>query len=155
MQPMGHFQLLHKLINLQMDPQLAVDSPRWTLSNLGQTQSFHDLLNSEILLEDGYANYHDTNQADTLLKANSYQRHYQSYHFAVELQKYGHRLLNVQAAQNAQISHAEGDLNQIGFVIGSQRSIFGRAQVILRDPVNNILIAGSDPRSDGCAMPML
>ena len=37
-------------------------------------------------------------------------------------------------------------------VSGYARSIFGRGQVILRDPLSGILAAGSDPRADGCAM---
>lgn len=35
---------------------------------------------------------------------------------------------------------------------GLQRSIFGRGQIILRDPHSGVLTAGSDGRADGCAM---
>lgn len=35
---------------------------------------------------------------------------------------------------------------------GLQRAIFGRGQIILRDPVSGVLSAGSDGRADGCAM---
>ena len=37
-------------------------------------------------------------------------------------------------------------------VSGFDRSLFGRGQVILRDPETGVLCAGSDPRADGCAM---
>ena len=37
-------------------------------------------------------------------------------------------------------------------VSGFERSVFGRGQVILRDPDSGVLCAGSDPRADGCAM---
>ena len=37
-------------------------------------------------------------------------------------------------------------------VSGYDRSLFGRGQVILRDPQTGVLCAGSDPRADGCAM---
>jgi gamma-glutamyltranspeptidase/glutathione hydrolase len=37
-------------------------------------------------------------------------------------------------------------------VSGYERSIFGRGQIILRDPATGVLCAGSDPRADGCAM---
>ncbi len=37
-------------------------------------------------------------------------------------------------------------------VTGYKRSIFGRGQIILRNPSNGVLQAGSDPRADGCAM---
>ena len=40
-------------------------------------------------------------------------------------------------------------------VSGWERALFGRGQVILRDPVSGMLEGGSDPRSDGCAMAII
>ncbi|MEP7136787.1 MAG: gamma-glutamyltransferase, partial [Chloroflexota bacterium] len=40
-------------------------------------------------------------------------------------------------------------------VSGYERALFGRGQVILRDPVTGALTAGSDPRADGCAMTLI
>jgi gamma-glutamyltranspeptidase/glutathione hydrolase len=40
-------------------------------------------------------------------------------------------------------------------VTGFERSLFGRGQVILRDPETGVLCAGSDPRADGCAMTLI
>ena len=37
-------------------------------------------------------------------------------------------------------------------VTGHNRALFGRGQVILRDPETGVSCAGSDPRADGCAM---
>lgn len=37
-------------------------------------------------------------------------------------------------------------------VTGHERAVFGRGQVILRNPETGVLCAGSDPRADGCAM---
>ncbi len=37
-------------------------------------------------------------------------------------------------------------------VSGMGRALFGRGQVILRDPASGVLTGGSDPRADGCAM---
>ena len=42
--------------------------------------------------------------------------------------------------------------HRISPISGWQRSLFGGGQVILRDPENGVLIAGSDPRKDGCAL---
>ena len=47
-------------------------------------------------------------------------------------------------------------LQQLGhpayMVSGYERALFGRGQVIVRDPESGVLCAGSDPRADGCAM---
>ncbi|KAK4536071.1 hypothetical protein CDCA_CDCA07G2096 [Cyanidium caldarium] len=40
-------------------------------------------------------------------------------------------------------------------VRGHHRAIFGRGQVIRRDPDSGVLWGGSDPRADGCAIPVL
>ena len=37
-------------------------------------------------------------------------------------------------------------------VSGIGRSLFGRGQIIRRDPQTGVLCGGSDPRADGCAM---
>lgn len=37
-------------------------------------------------------------------------------------------------------------------VTGYPRSLFGRGQIILRDPTSGVLWGASDPRADGCAM---
>jgi len=37
-------------------------------------------------------------------------------------------------------------------VRGPARAMFGRGQIITRDPVTGVLCGGSDPRADGCAM---
>jgi gamma-glutamyltranspeptidase/glutathione hydrolase len=38
------------------------------------------------------------------------------------------------------------------WVSGYERALFGRGQIITRDPGSGVLWAGSDPRADGCAM---
>lgn len=47
------------------------------------------------------------------------------------------------------------DLAAMGHTVepvqGYNRSLFGRGQIILRDPKSGVLCAGSDPRADGCA----
>jgi gamma-glutamyltranspeptidase/glutathione hydrolase len=40
-------------------------------------------------------------------------------------------------------------------VSGMARALFGRGQIILRDPYSGVLWGGSDPRADGCAMSLL
>ena len=40
-------------------------------------------------------------------------------------------------------------------VSGWDRALFGRGQIILRDRETGVLIGGSDPRADGCAMALI
>ncbi len=40
-------------------------------------------------------------------------------------------------------------------VSGWERALFGRGQVILRNPSTGVLTGGSDPRADGCAMTLI
>jgi gamma-glutamyltranspeptidase/glutathione hydrolase len=40
-------------------------------------------------------------------------------------------------------------------VTGWERALFGRGQVILRDPATGVLTGGSEPRADGCAMTLV
>ncbi|MDP3186349.1 MAG: gamma-glutamyltransferase, partial [Anaerolineales bacterium] len=42
--------------------------------------------------------------------------------------------------------------HQVQEVTGWERALFGRGQIILRDPESGVLTGGSDPRADGCAM---
>jgi len=42
--------------------------------------------------------------------------------------------------------------HRVSVVRGHERALFGRGQVILRDPKTGVLCGGSDPRADGCAM---
>ncbi len=44
--------------------------------------------------------------------------------------------------------------HQIELIAGQQRALFGRGQVILRDPDSAVLAGGSDPRADGAAFPL-
>jgi gamma-glutamyltranspeptidase/glutathione hydrolase len=45
--------------------------------------------------------------------------------------------------------------HEVQTVSGWERALFGRGQVILRDPETGLLTGGSDPRADGCAMSLL
>ena len=40
-------------------------------------------------------------------------------------------------------------------VSGAERAVFGRGQIILRGAEGGVLCAGSDPRGDGCAIPLI
>lgn len=35
---------------------------------------------------------------------------------------------------------------------GHERALFGKGQIIMRNPETGVLWAGSDPRGDGCAV---
>jgi gamma-glutamyltranspeptidase/glutathione hydrolase len=100
MQPQGHLQVMVALADDGLDPQAALDRPRFCLTE-GRADS-------EVALEEG--------------------------------------IPVAEMAALAALGHP------VSPVSGYGRSVFGRGQVILRDPASGVLCAGSDPRADGCAM---
>ncbi len=103
MQPQGHVQVLSALVDDGVNPQSALDRPRFCIDV--------EEAGGQVALEDGIPQ-------ETIS----------------DLKKLGHPVYSVS---------------------GYERSLFGRGQVILRDPVSGILTAGSDPRADGCAMTLI
>lgn len=100
MQPQGHVQVLSALVDDGLDPQSALDLPRFCIDV--------EESGGRVALEEG-------------IPANVIS----------SLEKMGHPVYSVS---------------------GYDRSLFGRGQVILRDPETGVLCGGSDPRADGCAM---
>jgi gamma-glutamyltranspeptidase / glutathione hydrolase len=100
MQPQGHVQVLSALVDDGLDPQSALDLPRFCIDV--------EESGGGVALEEGM-----------------------SAQVIADLEKMGHPVYTVS---------------------GYDRSLFGRGQVILRDPETGVLCAGSDPRGDGCAM---
>ena len=101
MQPQGHLQLTMNMIAGEMDPQQAIDTPRFCIAD--------GTRDGKVYMEGGVA--------ESILKA---------------LQEKGHNLV----------------VNTVGY----DRSVFGRAQIIKRDRQTGVYWAGSDGRSDGCAV---
>ncbi len=100
MQPQGHVQVVVGLMDDQLDPQAALDRPRFCIES-GEA-------GGQVALEEG-----------------------------IPVQ-----VMSALAAAG----------HSIRPVSGLNRALFGRGQVILRDPVSGVLCGGSDPRADGCAM---
>jgi gamma-glutamyltranspeptidase / glutathione hydrolase len=99
MQPQGHVQVFTSMVDDKLDPQAALDLPRFCIES------------GSVSLEEGI---HDRITAD--------------------LTERGHRILKAS---------------------GWERALFGRGQIIVRDPISGACIGGSDPRADGCAMPLI
>ncbi len=100
MQPQGHLQAAVGLIDDELDPQSALDRPRFCLPG-GEAAG-------EVALEEGIPG-----------------------DVAAALRSMGH---------------------PVEVVSGHGRALFGRGQIIYRDPEQGVLWGGSDPRADGCAM---
>ncbi|NWG35695.1 MAG: gamma-glutamyltransferase [Chloroflexi bacterium] len=100
MQPQGHVQVLSALHDAALDPQSALDLPRFCIDA--------EQAGGRVAIEEGMPK--ETLDA---------------------LRTMGHPVYEVS---------------------GYERALFGRGQVILRDPQTGVLCGGSDPRADGCAM---
>ena len=107
MQPQGHMQVVVALTDDRLDPQAALDRPRFCIEAIGPSQ-WDGASGSKVALEDGIP-------ATTM-------------------------------AALAEMGHP------VAPTTGHERAIFGRGQIILRDPETGVLCGGSDPRADGCAM---
>jgi gamma-glutamyltranspeptidase/glutathione hydrolase len=103
MQPQGHVQVLAALVDSSLDPQSALDLPRFCIED--------GTSGGAVALEEGIA--------DDVM---------------TDLEARGHPVYKVS---------------------GWERALFGRGQIILRDPDNGILTGGSDPRADGCAISLV
>ena len=107
-QPQAHLQVLSNLVDLGLNPQQALDLPRFRLNaDIGKGVGAEDA-GGEVFLEEGFS-------LDTLTALGNKGHH-------------------------------------ITLLSGQKRVLFGGGQVIWRDPTSGVLIAGSDPRKDGCAM---
>ncbi len=100
MQPQGHLQVVVAMLDDHLDPQQALDQPRFCISE-GES-------GGGVSMEAG--------------------------------------IPSVVLDELTALGHAVNEVR------GHGRALFGRGQVILRDPASRVLCAGSDPRSDGCAM---
>mmetsp|Transcript_3264 Transcript_3264/g.6776 ORF Transcript_3264/g.6776 Transcript_3264/m.6776 type:complete len:316 (-) Transcript_3264:10-957(-) len=101
MQPQGHMQLTVSMIDHGLDPQAAIDFPRFCIAD--GTQNGAVMMEKEI--------------PPSVVR---------------DLVERGHIVLNN--------------------IDGHGRAIFGRAQIIRKDPKTGVWWAGSDGRADGCAM---
>ena len=102
MQPQGHVQVISNMLDHGMDPQAAVDAPRFCITDgtSGGTIEFETGISSKTI---------------------------------ATLKRMGHNVVDEP-------------------IKGHARSVFGRAQIIVRDRKTGVLCGGSDSRADGCAM---
>lgn len=134
MQPMLHVQMMRNLVDCRMDPQQALDAPRWFLHGAGSSQAECDMRHSHLQLEEGFGGRWDGQQPH----------------------EHGHEQPPGGADEAAVMNGltAKGH-HVLDIVKGSDRKMFGWGHIILRDPATGVLWAGSEPRCDGCAIPAI
>lgn len=103
MQPQGHVQVFSALTDSGLDPQSALDLPRFCIED--------GTAGGVVGLEDGIP---EATMADLAARGHPVQK-----------------------------------------IVGWERALFGRGQVILREPATGLLVGGSDPRADGEAIGLL
>lgn len=97
MQPQGHFQVMSAMLDDDLDPQEALNRPRWCVDE-GKPDG-------TLLLEEG-----------------------------------------IPVATMARLAEMGHNVRPVS---GLARGVFGRGQIIRRDPYTGVLHGGSEPRSDG------
>jgi len=187
MQPMGQLQLLRNLTLRNLDPQQALDAPRWYLAGAGRGAGWEGLRFSSLLLEDGYgeglATFSEPQETEEGHEGPRAKRgrkrlsrpgmDHGLVQGAEEMELAGEQLQQLQLPLSgpAEIpipvprgTSSGGDFasrlrargHDVGeLVVGSERAVFGRGQIIVRDRETGVLWGGSDPRCDGCAMPVV
>ena len=108
MQPQGHLQVMSHMVDFGLNPQEALDAPRWCIDGVGSQKGAGCVAGAELCVEEGMPE--ETVEA---------------------LRAKGHR---------------------VRVCSGLDRTVFGRGQVIFRDPSSGVLWGGSDARGDGCAI---
>ena len=103
MQPQGHVQVFSAMVDSGLDPQAALDLPRFCIED--------GTSGGAVALEEGISDA-----------------------VAADLTERGHPVKKV---------------------AGWERALFGRGQIILRDPASGVLSGGSDPRADGYAASLI
>lgn len=108
MQPQGHLQVLCAMADYGLDPQAALDQPRFCLQGVDSAIGAESAETAQLLLEEGLPQ--ETQDG---------------------LRALGHDVV---------------------VVTGWQRLVFGRGQVICRDPSTGVLCGGTEPRADGSVL---
>jgi gamma-glutamyltranspeptidase/glutathione hydrolase len=130
MQPQGQFQVIRNMIDFNMDPQSAIDAARWYINAPYYTyQNAQAVKNSAVQLEDGYG--------------GQWEKFYHE-GFDTRITDDGETVL----ARLGSMGHSMGAL------VKENRTMFGRGQIIIRSE-EGVLAGASDPRSDGCALPLI
>lgn len=106
MQPQGHFQVISNLIDRGMNPQEALDAPRFCIYSEFEGGTPPHGKETVLLVEDQYR---------------------------------GQEVVDLLTLKHGQ--------NRVDLVKGHERGVFGRGQIIYRDPHNGVLRGGSDPRA--------
>jgi len=71
--------------------------------------------------------------------------------FCIDIEEKGGKVAIEEGMPAKTILNLKGMGHKLYKVSGYERSIFGRGQVIMRDPMTGVLCGGSDPRADGYA----
>ncbi len=116
MQPQGQVQVLLNHLYFGMDPQAALDAPRFCIDSLNNSQS------SSTTTSTTSPSFQFTNVSKVLLEEG----------------------ISLQVKQQlCEMGH------EVEMRTGHEREVFGRGQIILKDPHTGVLKGGSDKRGDG------
>ena len=123
MQPQGHLQVMSHMIDFGLDPQAALDEPRWCIGGVGSERGAGSVLGATVAVEKGCGGSRGRSGDGDGGGGDGWDT-------ARGLEALGHPVERVR---------------------GLGRTLFGRGQIIAKDD-DGVLWGGSDPRGDGCAL---
>jgi gamma-glutamyltranspeptidase / glutathione hydrolase len=152
MQPQGHVQVIRHMLERGLDPQEALDRPRWQVVQVDNSNEGLKGLStsSHVIIETGYGEAYTAASAPAAAPVAADAASYFSSGSDIPVDDAADNVTSTNELVE-KLRVMGHDVKVISNTAG--RLAFGKGQIITRNAASGCLTAGSDPRADGCAIP--